>query len=176
MALLEQMGWQDAELVRMPSGDGAILAFVGEGADAASMVEPYAAMLEHLGIGRVVKRTGDVWPGAPGCSLTTTARQIEQAPELVERVVRAYLRGAELVERDRERAAQIGATFIGVSAKVVERALESNRPNPNAIRNDAAMGRVLELMKQRGYIDAMPEGYRNLTALDCCTEHAAPDH
>ena len=63
-----------------------------------------------------------------------------------------------------------------MSAKVVERALESNRPNPNAIRNDAAMGRVLELMKQRGYIDAMPEGYRNLTALDCCTEHAAPDH
>ncbi len=46
--------------------------FRRRGADAASMVEPYATMLEHLGLGHVIQRTGDVWPGAPGCSLTTT--------------------------------------------------------------------------------------------------------
>ena len=50
MALVQRLGWQDANIVRMPSGDGAILSFVGEGADAASMVEPYSTMLEHLGL------------------------------------------------------------------------------------------------------------------------------
>ena len=60
MALVQRLGWRDANIIRMPSGDGAILSFVGEGADAASMVEPYATMLEHLGLGWVIQRTGDV--------------------------------------------------------------------------------------------------------------------
>ena len=55
MALIQKLHWQDANIIRMPSGDGAILSFVGEGADAASMVEPYATMLEHLGVGRVIR-------------------------------------------------------------------------------------------------------------------------
>jgi ABC-type nitrate/sulfonate/bicarbonate transport system substrate-binding protein len=166
MALLERMGWRDVEIVRMPSGDGAILAFVGEGADAASMVEPYAAMLEHLGLGRVVRRTGDVWPGAPGCSLTTTSRVIAERPELVERMVRAYLRGARFVAESPEEAARVGARFIGVGEHVVRRALEANRPDPNALRNEEAMAGVLELMAARGYVDGTPEGYLDLSFLD----------
>jgi ABC-type nitrate/sulfonate/bicarbonate transport system substrate-binding protein len=37
MGLIKSLGWNDIELVRQPSGDGAILALVGQGADAASM-------------------------------------------------------------------------------------------------------------------------------------------
>ena len=109
MALIQRLGWQDSKLVRMPSGDGAILAFVGEGADAASMVEPYATMLEHLGLGEVIQRTGDVWPGAPGCSLTTTSRFISEHRDVVERVVSAYLRAAQYVASHPDEAARIGA-------------------------------------------------------------------
>ncbi|HVM98420.1 MAG TPA: ABC transporter substrate-binding protein, partial [Candidatus Acidoferrales bacterium] len=64
LGMVERLGWHDVEFLRMPSGDGAILALIGEAADAAAMVEPYATMMEELGIGRVVRRTGDVWPGA----------------------------------------------------------------------------------------------------------------
>src|SRR5207249_5984702 len=67
-ALMRDLGWDDAMRVRMPSGDGAILALIGQAADAASMVEPFATALEEQGIGWVARRTGDVWPGAPGCS------------------------------------------------------------------------------------------------------------
>ena len=102
MALVQRLGWQNANIVRMPSGDGAILSFVGEGADAASMVEPYATMLEHLGLGHVIQRTGDVWPGAPGCSLTTTSNIIAENPSLVERMVSAYMRGARFAETNRD--------------------------------------------------------------------------
>jgi ABC-type nitrate/sulfonate/bicarbonate transport system substrate-binding protein len=166
VALMQRLGWQDAHVVRMPSGDGAILAFVGEGADAASMVEPYATMLEHLGLGRVIQRTGDVWPGAPGCSLTTTSRIIEERRDLVERVVGAYVRGAEHVVSHPGEAAEIGARFIGVSPAILQKALRANRPDPHAIRNQAAMDRILDLMVERGYVAATPQRYRDLSFLN----------
>ena len=166
MALVQRLGWQKANIVRMPSGDGAILSFVGEGADAASMVEPYATMLEHLGLGHVIQRTGDVWPGAPGCSLTTTSSIIAENPGLVQRMVSAYMRGARFAETNRDESARIAAKYIGISAEIVRKALDVNRPNPDAIRNQVAMDQVIDLMMQRGYIDQPPTGYKDLSFLD----------
>jgi ABC-type nitrate/sulfonate/bicarbonate transport system substrate-binding protein len=166
MALIQRLGWGKANIVRMPSGDGAILSFVGEGADAASMVEPYASMLEHLGLGRVIQRTGDVWPGAPGCSLTTTSNIIAGNPDLVHRMVGAYMRGARFAETNRDEAARIAAKYIGISAEIIRKALDANRPNPNAIRNQAAMDQVIGLMIERGYVDRHPRGYKDLSFLD----------
>jgi ABC-type nitrate/sulfonate/bicarbonate transport system substrate-binding protein len=181
MALVQRLGWQDANIIRMPSGDGAILAFVGEGADAASMVEPYATMLEHLGLGRVLQRTGDVWPGAPGCSLTTTSDLIAKDGSLVQRMVDAYLRGADFVEASPDESAQIAEKYIGVDSRIIRKALDVNRPNPNAIRNQTAMDQVIGLMIKRGYIDRPPTRYKDLSFLDkamsshdeCCGSLAA---
>ena len=166
MALVQRLGWQEANIVRMPSGDGAILSFVGEGADAASMVEPYATMLEHLGLGHVIQRTGDVWPGAPGCSLTTTSNVIAAKPDLVQRMVGAYMRGAGFADTNRDESAEIAEKYIGLSAEIIRKALDANRPNPDAIRNQAAMDQVIGLMIQRGYIDRAPSGYKDLSFLD----------
>ena len=166
MALVQRLGWQEANIVRMPSGDGAILSFVGEGADAASMVEPYATMLEHLGLGHVIQRTGDVWPGAPGCSLTTTSNVIAAKPDLVQRMVGAYMRGARFADTNRDESAEIAEKYIGLSAKIIRKALDANRPNPDAIRNQGAMDQVIGLMIQRGYIDKVPSGYKDLSFLD----------
>jgi len=166
MALLRRLRWHDVRLVRQPSGDGAILSFVGLGADAAAMVEPYAAMLELLGLGRVLLRTGDVWPGAPGCSLTTTRALIEREPGLVQRVTAAYVAAARRVLEAPEEAARAGENFIGVSAEIVRRALAVNRPDPRAIRNDAAMAQVLALMADLGYLRQPADGYRDLRFLE----------
>jgi NitT/TauT family transport system substrate-binding protein len=165
MALLRRLGWNGVRLVRQPSGDGAILSFVGRGADAAAMVEPYAAMLEELGLGRVLLRTGDVWPGAPGCSLTTTSATIERDPELVQRVVTAYVAAARHVRDAPDQAARDGETFIGVSAAIVRRALHANRPDPAAIRNQQAMAQIVALMTELGYLGHAPEGYLDLRFL-----------
>jgi ABC-type nitrate/sulfonate/bicarbonate transport system substrate-binding protein len=166
MALVQRLGWQDANIVRMPSGDGAILSFVGEGANAASMVEPYATMLEHLGLGHVIQRTGDVWPGAPGCTLTTTSNIISEKPDLVQRMVGAYMRGAHFADTNREEAAHIAEKYIGISGEIICKALDVNRPNPDAIRNQSAMDQVIDLMIERGYIDKVPSGYKHLSFLD----------
>ena len=165
-ALLDSLGWTGIEEVRQPLGDGAILALVGGGADAASMIEPYATVMEERGIGRIVRRTGDVWPGAPGCSLTTTRLAIEQEPEMVSKVVEGFVRGAGFIESDTGRAAEIGARYVGVSAENMVKALAHNRPNVHAIANHEAIEGMLSVMLELGYIDRLPEDYIDLGFLE----------
>jgi ABC-type nitrate/sulfonate/bicarbonate transport system substrate-binding protein len=165
--LVESLGWHDAETLRLPSGDAAILALVGGGVDAASMVEPWATMVVQLGLGQVVRRTGDVWPGAPGCSLATSAALIASRPDVVERMVRAFVAGARGALEEPDRAAHVGARHIGVAARHVRGALRHNRPDVDALRHTDAMTAVLALMQQRGYLDAPPAGrFVDLAFLD----------
>jgi NitT/TauT family transport system substrate-binding protein len=164
--LMRSIGLGPADALRLPSGDAAILSFVGHGADAAVMVEPYASMLEHLGMGRVLRRTGDVWPGAPGCSLATSRRLLEERPELVRSVVGAYVRAAASIDEDPADAAEVAARYIGVSAEIVLRALGENRPNVRALHNVDAMDGVLELMLELGYLKQKPEGFSELGFLE----------
>ena len=164
--LLESLGWSGIEQIRQPSGDGAILAFVGEGADAASMIEPYATMLEELGIGRVVRRTGDIWGGAPGCCFTTSRRFLDQRPEIAERAVRAFARGAEFVKERPAEAAEAAFPYIGVRPDIICKALNANQPNLDGIRNTEAMDRALRLMRDLGYVPDIPSGFVDTILLD----------
>jgi len=167
LGLAERLGWSEVEWVRQPSGDGAILSFVGEGVDAASMVEPYASMLEGLGAGKVVGRTGDLWPGAPGCSLATTRAVIDGQPELVQRMVSAYVEAARWGDLHPDEAATIAARTIGIHPRFIRASLARCRNDVCALRNEAAMASIMELMKQRGYLPSIPSGgYHERTFLD----------
>jgi ABC-type nitrate/sulfonate/bicarbonate transport system substrate-binding protein len=173
MALVESLGWTDVEVRRQPSGDGAIIALFGQGSDAASMVEPYATMLEALGVGRAVRTTGDVWPGAPGCSLATTKRLRDRDPGVVEAVVRAFTRGARFVDESPMEAAEIAAQRIGIHERFIAKALETNRPDVDAIRSGHAVEQVLALMVDLDYIPGVPQDFIDLSFLDRVAETAA---
>jgi len=160
--LMKSLGWEDRQKIRQPSGDGAILTLVGQGADAAAMVEPYATMLEELGIGYVARRTGDLWPGAPGCALTTSRRMLAERPDLVQRAVTAFVRGGQWVDHAPDEAARIGGHYIGVSPRFVRAALRHNRPNIGALDNQQAMNSVLDFMKDLGYVAQRPTDYAEL--------------
>jgi NitT/TauT family transport system substrate-binding protein len=160
--LMRGLGWDDREKIRQPSGDGAILTFVGHGADAAAMVEPYATMLQELGLGYVARRTGDLWPGAPGCSLTTSRTLLQERPDFAQRAVTAFVRGSQWIDQAEDEAAEIGGAFIGVSPKFVRAALRHNRPNVEALDNQEAMLRVLDFMKDLGYVAQRPTDYADL--------------
>lgn len=166
MGLIASLGWDAAEQVRQPSGDGAIIALFGQGADAASMVEPYATMMEGLGVGRAIRRTGDLWPGAPGCSLTTTRALIGADPLLVEGVVRAFARGVAFVRDHPDEAADLAARYIGINRRFIREALERNHPDLHAVRNQRAMDDILGLMMRLGYIRERPSRYLDLSFLD----------
>jgi ABC-type nitrate/sulfonate/bicarbonate transport system substrate-binding protein len=166
-AVMQKLGWEDVETIRLPSGDGAILSLVGRGADAASMVEPYASMLERLRIGTVVQRTGDLWPGAPGCSLVTTTEVIEQRRDLVQRMTTAFVLGARFVESHPEQAAAIASRYIGVAPEFVRGALLHNRPNVHALNNEAVMNDVIDFMLKAGYVAGRPtRSYKDLSFLE----------
>lgn len=165
MGLIESLGWKDVDLIRLPSGDGAIIALFGEGVDAASMVEPYATMLEMLGVGTIAKRTGDIWRGAPGCSLTTTLQMKSKNPEITQAVVQGFVRGARFVLEKPDESSEIAYKYIGVHSKFIRQALERNRPNVDAIRNEEAMDHVLSLMLRLGYIKTKPKDYKDISFL-----------
>ena len=173
-ALMQSLGWFDRTKVRMPSGDGAILALVGEGADAASMVEPYATTLEQIGIGRVVRRTGDVWPNAPGCALATTGRLLADDPDLVRRMVTAFVDGANFVDAHPDEAATIAEPYIGIGSRFIRKSLEINRPSVHALSNTESMDAILSLMIELGYIDERPVGFAHLEHLHAVTELPEP--
>ena len=166
MGLIRSMGWTDIELMRQPSGDGAIIAFFGQGVDAASMVEPYATMLKTQGLGAIEKRTGDIWPGAPGCSLATTAALRDRDPETVQRFVNAFASAVDFVHSNPEETATIAQQYIGVNADYILRALANNRPNIDALRNQDSMDKILTLMLDLGYLDHRPTDYCDLSFLD----------
>lgn len=166
IAMIAHLGWKDAEIIRQPSGDGAIISFFGLGADAASMVEPYATMMELMGVGSVIKRTGDIWQGAPGCSLTTTVMLKEAEPDLVQRVVNAFVRGTFFARKNKSEAASIASQYIGINESFIRKALDVNLPDINAIRNKKAMEDILHLMVKLGYIKRFPANYIDLTFLD----------
>jgi len=166
MGLIEQLGWNDARIIRQPSGDGAIISFFGEGADAASMIEPYATMLEMMGVGKIIKRTGDIWKGAPGCSLATTVSLKETEDLLMQKMVIAFVRGTLFVKTNPDESSDIASGYIGINPRFIRQALNVNWPDANAIRNSKAMDDVLSLMIKLGYIDKMPSGYSDLKFLD----------
>jgi NitT/TauT family transport system substrate-binding protein len=166
MGLIKSLGWENVQQIRQPSGDGAIIALFGQGADAASMVEPYATMMEELGVGKVIRRTGDLWKGAPGCSLATTKPFRDRTPGVVEGVVRAFARGVRFVKDNPQEAAELASRYIGVNSRFICAALKNNQPNVDAIRNSRAMAEILGLMQQLGYIHKLPTDYLDLSFLD----------
>lgn len=166
MGLIESLGWQSARLLRQPSGDGAIISFFGRGADAASMIEPYATMMETLGVGRVIKRTGDLWPGAPGCSLCTSRAFRDRNPDVVQHVVDCYVRATAYINEHPAEAAALAHPYIGIDPATIEKALHANRPALCALRNDGAMRQILDLMLRLGYISSLPGNFIDLSFLD----------
>jgi len=170
MGLIETLGWKNVEIIRQPSGDGAIISFFGRGADAASMVEPYATMLGKLDVGTVVKRTGDLWKGAPGCSLATTTQLKKTNPGLIQKVVNAYVLGSAFVENNPDESAEIASRYIGINTKFIRDALNVNKPDVNAIRNTGAMQEILSLMVKLGYTKKPPAGFTDLSFLDKAQE------
>jgi ABC-type nitrate/sulfonate/bicarbonate transport system substrate-binding protein len=166
MGMIDKLGWNDLKLVRQPSGDGAILSLVGQGADAASMIEPFATMMELRGIGQVVKRTSDLWHGAPGCSLATSRAILANDPDTVESVIRAFVRGAMYANANHDEAAEISAPYIGIGTDSISCAYNHNKPDIHALRNTDQLNSVLALMQKCGYIEELPSQFIDLTLLD----------
>ncbi len=99
-------GSDQVSLVVMAPSD--MLASLASGAVAGYIVaEPFNAMAELRGIGRIQRFTGDIWKDHACCVLVVRDELIERDPDLVARTVHAVARAQLLCENDRPRAAEI---------------------------------------------------------------------
>ena len=99
-------------------------------------------------------------------ALTTTLGFKNQAPEVVQGMVRAFAFGAAFVAQNPEEASEIASRYIGVNRRFIREALRRNQPNVDALRNEKAMEGILHLMLELGYINGVPSNYMDLTFLD----------
>src|SRR6185295_9998058 len=102
---------------------------------------------------------------------TVTFRDRE--PEIVARVVRAYARGAKLVNEQPDLAAEIASRYIGINSRFIREALHAHGPNVDALRSSAAMHEIQRLMVDLGYMPKVTSGFLDLSFLDAVQAAAA---
>ena len=91
---------------------------------------------------------------------------IEKNPDLVRRMVEAYVRAAAFVKEHPNESATIAARYIGVNERFIAKALQANRPNVRAVQNRSAMDQVLSLMLEMRYLEQRPTDFSSLGFLE----------
>ena len=89
-------------------------------------------------------------------------RLIEDADAL-RRAVAAYVRAGQWTAEAPDEAAEIAGPYMGIGPTFIRAALKHNRPNIQALDNQQAMDRVLDFMKDLGYVAQRPTDYAELT-------------
>ncbi|MDI6902684.1 MAG: ABC transporter substrate-binding protein [Methanocellales archaeon] len=156
---------ENTEILRLPSGDAAMLALLSGRVDATTNVEPYATMAVELGIGKIIARGKDVLPKAPGCSITTTDDFLQDHSDVALKFIKAILKADEFCNKEPEEAAKISSRYIGISAEIIREALRYNQPRIDITGSIDIMMRVAGLMKELGYIKTIPKDFCNFELL-----------
>lgn len=71
------------------------------------VAEPFNAVAETMGIGKVLRFTGDVWKNHACCTVFMHERDLEQRPEWSQKVVDAIVRAQLWIRENREETAKI---------------------------------------------------------------------
>lgn len=156
---------ENTEILRLPSGDAAMLALLSGRVDATTNVEPYATMAVELGIGKIIARGKDVLPKTPGCSITTTDDFLQDHFDVALNFLKAILKAETFCNKEPEEAAKISSKYIGISAEIIRDALRYNQPRIDITGSIDAMMRVAGLMKELGYIKKIPQDFYNFELL-----------
>ena len=156
---------ENTEILRLPSGDAAMLALLSGRVDATTNVEPYATMAVDLGIGKIISRGKDILPKVPGCSITTTDDFLQDHPDVVLRFITAILKAEEFCHNEPKEAAKISSKYIGISAGIVREALRYNQPHIDITGSIDVMVRIVKLMKELGYIQKTSQEFYNFELL-----------
>ncbi len=156
---------ENTEILRLPSGDAAILALLSGRVDATTNVEPYATMVVELGMGKIIARGKDILPEVPGCSLTTTENFLQDNPDIVLKFIKAILKAEKFCHKEPEEAAKISSRYIGISADIVREALKYNQPRTDITGSIDVMMQIVRLMKDLGYIKNTSQEFYNFELL-----------
>ncbi|MBF0435373.1 MAG: ABC transporter substrate-binding protein [Magnetococcales bacterium] len=110
------------------------------------VAEPFAAMGEMGGAGKVFRFTGDIWRDHPCCVVCMHESATRQKPQWTQKIMNAVVKGALHASDHREETARLlakeGKGYLPVSADTVQRAISHYNPkdysDPVAIRHQEA--------------------------------------
>ncbi len=88
--------------------------------DAYFVGEPHAAKAEVTGVGRVLYKARDIWPGFISCVLVVSDTLIEREPEVVRDLVRGIASSGEWAETHRDEAAKVAAPYYKQDEKLIK--------------------------------------------------------
>jgi len=103
---------QDIEIVPMGSGD-AISALKAKAVDGFFIHQPYPAIAEMEGAGRMIVSSGEMWPDHACCVLLASGKLIRECPDLVEQIIKIHIKATEYIKAHPDEAAQVFAKKIG---------------------------------------------------------------
>lgn len=127
-----------------------IPALAGGQIDAAVAWEPYPSMMVAQKAGRVLIRSGRIWPHHPCCMLVADANFLRENPETVKRFVAAHVKATRYIKENPLEAADMAHLFTGQPTEVVRAAMKdiefSYVPEVKSIQ------RYVEFLKSNGVI------------------------
>ncbi len=85
--------------------------------------EPYPARAQSSGVGRVLVRSGEIWPDHPCCVLVADQRFLKTRRAEALKMVRAHVRATDFIRRHPEQALAIGVKYTGMDAATVRLAM-----------------------------------------------------
>jgi NitT/TauT family transport system substrate-binding protein len=95
------------------------------GGDIAAFIawQPYPAMAEEKGAGRLLLPSGAIWKDHPCCVLAVHETFLEKRRKDVSAVVRAHKRGTQFIRDNPERAVAIAARYTGMPKRLIRNAM-----------------------------------------------------
>lgn len=161
LALLEQngIGRDDTRILELPPPDMPSAMAAGE-IDAYIVGEPYAAMAEREGIGRIACHMKDAFPGFISSVLVTREEILRQRHDEVASLVRRFHKEAAWIETHREEAARIGADAYGLPESLLTHVLTTPPDRVSyagLVPDPVEIAEIGIAMKNQGLIDKVPD-------------------
>lgn len=108
------------------------------------VAEPFAALGEMAGAGKIFRFTGDIWRDHPCCVVCMHESSTRQKPQWTQKVMNAVVKGSLHASANREETARLlskeGKGYLPVTSDIVQRAMTFY--NPQDYTNPAATRRL----------------------------------
>ncbi len=115
---------KDLDLRLMTGGGDAVSALMADAVDGIFVHSPYPEIAEFDKAGKVVVRSGEMWPNHACCCLVVSDKLIQEHPDLVKEILKIHIKATVYNVNYPDEAAQIYAERIGWDADKVKQSLK----------------------------------------------------
>ncbi|WP_416201828.1 ABC transporter substrate-binding protein, partial [Thermoflexus sp.] len=122
------------------------------------VADPFNALAEVKGVGRVFRFTGDVWRDHACCVVAMREEDLEERPEWAQAVIRAVVRAQLWLRANRHEAPQVLSRYLPHPVEAIAKVF--NAP----LEPYVAAGAIRNVQWQPRWIDFQPYPYPSYTA------------